>query len=41
MKLLKNEQRKSNQNAKSGHICKEKYEHKHAKDKNVTKVAFK
>ena len=38
MKLLTNEQQKSYENAKICYICKEKFEEKHAKDKNYCKV---
>ena len=38
MKLLTNEQKKLYQNAKIYYICKEKFEEKHAKDKNYPKV---
>ena len=38
MKLLRNKQQKSYENAKICYICKEKLEDKHAKDKKYCKV---
>ena len=39
MKLLTKEQQKSYENAKVCYICKENFENKHAKDKNIVKLA--
>ena len=38
MKFLRNEQRESYENAKICYICKEKFEDKYAKDKNIIKL---
>ena len=38
MKLLTNEQQKSYENPKTCHICKEKFENKHAKHKKYRKA---
>ena len=38
MKLLTNKQQKSYENAKICDVCKEKFEDKYAKDKNITEL---
>ena len=38
MKLLTKEQHESCENAKACYICKEKYQHKYAEDKNIVKL---
>ena len=38
-KLLTKEQHESYKNAKICHVCKEKFEHKYAKDKKYCKVS--
>ena len=38
MKLLKNKQEESYENAKACYICKEKFEDKYAKDKTYCKL---
>ena len=38
MKLLTNKQKESYENARICYICKEKFEDKHAKDKNLIKL---
>ena len=40
MKLLTNEQKKSYENAKMYYICKEKFEDKYIKIKNIEKLEF-
>ena len=40
MTLLTNEEQKSDENAKSCYISKEKFEDKHVKDKKYCKVRF-
>ena len=36
--MLTKEQHESYKNAKICHVCKEKFEHKYAKDKNIVKL---
>ena len=38
MKLLTKEQQESNENTKICYICKEKFENKYLKDKNIVKL---